>query len=160
MAEGPANFFVVVALSVLHCLGFLLCEITSTLSGDICFYWRMASRVCLAAFMFGGAALRMNKKLVKHLLVPIVPPPLPAHACVYVSGIAELVGGIVLLLPRFERMGASIIMLLLISVFPANIYHAVSKQAQKLTRIGPPAVYVRVPIQFLFCGWARWHLLV
>ena len=49
--------------------------------------------------------------------------------------------------------------LLLLGVFPANVYHAVSKKAQRETRIGPPVVYVRLLIQGLFFAWARWHTL-
>ena len=154
---APQGFFIVVTLAVLHCLGFVLCE-AGVLGESSCAYWRLASRVCLAVFMFGGATMRLNPKTVKHLLVPIVPPPLPAHACVYLSGVAEAVGGAILLLPGCERLGAMIIVALLVSVFPANVYHATSAHAQKLTRIGPPAVYWRLPIQGLFLGWARWHM--
>ena len=156
---GPEGFLIVVALSALHCLGFLLCDTAGVLGAEVCSYWRLTSRVCLAAFMVGGARLRMDEKLVKNLLLPIVPPPLPPRACVYLSGLAELLGGVLLLLPACEQLGATLIVVLLIGVFPANLYHAFSLRAQRLTRIGPPVVYARLPIQGLFIGWARWHMV-
>ena len=107
--------------------------------------------------MLSAARLRLDEKLVNNLLIPIVPPPLPARACVYLSGILEAVFGVLLVMPTLERPAAWLIVALLVAVFPANLWHAVSPRAHKATRIGPPLTYVRVPIQFLFLGWAWWH---
>ena len=155
---GPDGVFVVVGLALAHFAGFMACEGSHLLSSQVCSTWRLMSRISLAAFMAGGANLRRNKKLVENLLIPIVPPPLPPRACVYLSGLAELLCGVVLIMPGYEQLGAGGIVLLLLAVFPANVYHACSAHAHKLTRIGPPAVYWRLPIQGLFIGWARWHM--
>lgn len=118
----------------------------------------MLSRMCLSAFMLGAANIRRNKNIVEKLLVPIVPPPLPPYVCIYGSGLIELGGGVLLAMPGCEHDGAALIMLLLIAVFPANIYHAMSREAHARTGVGPPLVYWRLLIQFLWLAWATWHL--
>ena len=153
--SAPAGFVFVVLAAALHCTGCFLCEDTQIAPSSICTNWKLLSRVSLTVFMAAAAALRLNAKAVENLLMPIVPPPLPARVCVYASGVAELLGGLLLLVRPVH--GAWLIIAILVAVFPANIYHALSSRAQKLTRIGAPAVYVRIPIQFLFFGWARWH---
>jgi uncharacterized membrane protein len=69
---------------------------------------------------------------VMHFVAPdayvrIVPPLLPVpRLLVLVSGIAEAFGGCGLLLPSTQRQAAWGLVLLLLAVFPANIYTAVS----------------------------------
>lgn len=59
--------------------------------------------------------------------IRIVPPMLPRpDLLVMVSGGAEILGGIGLLLPRFRRPAGYGLALLLVAVFPANIYMAVA----------------------------------
>src|SRR5580704_210095 len=67
---------------------------------------------------------------VLHFLRPamymkIMPPYVPWHrAMVELSGAAEILGGIGLLIPRLRRAAALGLVALLIAVFPANIYMA------------------------------------
>lgn len=67
-----------------------------------------------------------------HFVIPdayvrIVPPALPApRLLVELSGIAEILGGLGLLLPFTRRAAAWGLVVLLVAVFPANIYMAVS----------------------------------
>jgi uncharacterized membrane protein len=69
---------------------------------------------------------------ILHLAMPkpyirIVPPMLPRpDLLVLVSGAAELLGGIGLLVPRLRRPAGYGLAVLLIAVFPANIYMAVA----------------------------------
>lgn len=59
--------------------------------------------------------------------IRIVPPMLPTpDLLVLVSGAAEILGGIGLLLPRLRRPAGYGLAVLLIAVFPANIYMAVA----------------------------------
>ena len=156
----PAGFYTIVAIAAAHNVGKFLCaDVYIENSASMCSWWRFVSRVSLAYFMLAGAALRLNKKLLHGLLLPIVPPPLPAKACVYASGVFEAIFGVLLLIPRMENTAAWAIIALLFAVFPANIYHAVSARAQQATGVGPPAVYFRIPIQAIFLNWAHWHTL-
>ena len=53
----------------------------------------------------------------------IMPPYLPWHLeIVYISGVIEILLGIMLLIPRFERLAGWGLVALLIAVFPANIH--------------------------------------
>jgi uncharacterized membrane protein len=74
--------------------------------------------------------------------IRIIPPFLPApRLLVLVSGIAEIAGGAGLLIPYFERAAAYGLVLLLLAVFPANIYMAV--------------IHVQFP-GLLGKSWAQW----
>ncbi len=73
----------------------------------------------------------------------------------YLSGAAEIILGIGLLIPFFSVWAAWGIIALLIAVFPANIYHLTSAKPSK----GLPlwVLYIRLPFQAIFIWWAWWH---
>lgn len=88
----------------------------------------------------------------------IVPPyikfPLLA---VYISGFFEIVFGL-LLIPRPTRKFAGIgIIVLLISVFPANIYLYISEVPQKIYGITKNDALLRLPFQLPLILLAYWH---
>ena len=146
------SFMVLVCVAAVSCIF----RFAVPLSFGYYDYVKTASRLVLAMFMFGGASLRLNKSVVNKLLLHIVPPPLPAEFCVYASGVCEAICGIVLLTPGMSETGGALVVLLLWAVFPANIYHALSKKAQDATHIPPGPLYARVVIQFFFLAWAGW----
>jgi uncharacterized membrane protein len=97
---------------------------------------------------------------VMHFVAPdayvrIVPPVLPVpRLLVLVSGIAEVFGGCGLVLPSTQRPAAWGLILLLLAVFPANIYTAVS-------HVSFPGVFgqswvqwLRLPLQIPLILWA------
>ena len=84
---------------------------------------------------------------------PIVPWP---WAAVYVSGAAELLLGVGLLIPRLSRVAALGVVLLLTAVFPANIYHWLGSVPVDGT-VAPGWYHaVRIPLQGLLIAWAFW----
>ena len=72
-----------------------------------------------------------------------------------IVGIAELAGGIGLLIPQTRVAAAWGIILLLIAVFPANIYMLTSKGAGMKIKMW--FLWLRLPIQILFLVWAWWY---
>ena len=83
--------------------------------------------------------------------VNIMPPLLPSPLLlVQISGIAEILGGIGLLLPPTRHAAAWGIVALLIAVWPANInmamHHAASQPGW--------ALWLRVPLQLPLIWWA------
>ena len=77
---------------------------------------------------------------------------------VYISGFFEIVLGLMLLIPQTRKIAAYGLILLLIAVYPANIYLAFYEKPQKLIEISAfAASWVRLPIQFIFLGLAYWH---
>jgi uncharacterized membrane protein len=88
--------------------------------------------------------------------VSIMPPYLPWHLeLVYLSGVAEIVCGVVLYIPRTRVLGAWLTIALLIAVFPANIHTAVNPEL--FDTIPRWSHYVRLPIQGLLVLWAYWY---
>ena len=87
----------------------------------------------------------------------IVPPYIPWHlAMVRISGIAEILGGLGLLLPQTRRSAAWGIIALLIAVFPANVYMATNPIEAGAVSIAPILRWGRLPLQFLLGWWLLW----
>lgn len=108
-------------------------------------------------------AIAMVAVGVLHFLRPkpfvrIVPSYLPAPlSLVYISGFFEILGGIGLLIPQTRAWAAWGLIALYVAVFPANIYmltHEVSLDPDK--PIPRWALWLRLPFQFVFIGWAYW----
>jgi uncharacterized membrane protein len=96
---------------------------------------------------------------VNHFLMPgayerIVPPSLQAHAkpIVQLSGVAEIVGGAGVLVPRTRKLSGVGLVALLAAVFPANVYMA--REPERFSRIPRWALYARLPLQPLMMLWA------
>ena len=101
-----------------------------------------------ALFVFAG---------MLHFLTPapflrIVPPMLPwPEALVAISGAGEIAGGVGILLSRTRRSAAFGLILLLIVVFPANIYMVGAHSS--FPGIPVWLLWLRLPMQFLLIAW-------
>jgi len=109
------------------------------------------SRKLLAAFFVGSG--------VNHFVSPrfyraIVPPRLQddAKRVVEVSGVAEMLGGLGVLLPRTRRLSGAYLIALLAVVFPANLYMA--REPERFKRVPRWALYARLALQPLMMWWA------
>ena len=88
--------------------------------------------------------------------VQIVPPYLPYKLeLVYISGLFEILFGIMLLFKKTRFLAGWGLILLLIAVYPANIYLAQTNGAAMNTT--PLIAWGRLPVQFIFVGLAYWH---
>lgn len=88
--------------------------------------------------------------------VQIVPPYLPYKLeLVYISGIFEILFGGMLLFKKTRFLAGWGLILLLIAVYPANIYLAQTNGAAMNTT--PLIAWGRLPVQFIFVGLAYWH---
>ena len=98
---------------------------------------------------------------VNHFTIPewflqIVPPRLPYKLeLVYISGFLEIILGVMLLIPATRFYAAWGLILLLIAVYPANIYLAQTNGAAMNTT--PFVAWGRLPFQFVFIALAYWH---
>lgn len=89
----------------------------------------------------------------------MMPPLLPApKALNVISGVAELLGGVGVLLPRTRRLAGYGLIALLVAVFPANIYAALQGQLEGLSA-APWTLWARLPFQGLFIYWVWWATL-
>lgn len=100
---------------------------------------------------------------IKHFTDPqyfldIVPPQLPSKLfLVYFTGLIEVVGGAAILTPKTRKVGAYLLIFLLLSVFPANIYLYVSETPQSLLGISKMDALIRMPFQIPLILLAFWH---
>lgn len=85
----------------------------------------------------------------------IVPPMLPRpKLLVLISGGAEILGGIGLLIARTRRLAAFGLATLLIAVFPANIYMAIAHVPFKGLLGNRWLQWLRLPLQIPLIWWA------
>ena len=86
----------------------------------------------------------------------IMPPSFPFHKeSVYVSGVLEILFGSGIIIKKTRFYASCGIILLLIAVYPANIYLAFSEDAQKAIGVSSFfASWVRLPIQFALIALA------
>ncbi|MEC7174462.1 MAG: hypothetical protein VXW34_02570, partial [Actinomycetota bacterium] len=85
----------------------------------------------------------------------IVPPWLPPSQRFWtlISGVAELVVGVMLFVPRWRRSGAIALFVLLVAVYPANLYMTWDWRNRPA---GERVVsWVRLPLQFVLFALAR-----
>ena len=83
----------------------------------------------------------------------IMPPIFPLHLeAVYFSGLFEILGGVGVLIARTRSIAGWGLLALLIAVYPANIYMALTPEA--FPGIPLFALYFRLALQFLFFYWA------
>lgn len=113
---------------------------------------RTISRWVLTIFMVGAG--------VNHFVNPppylaMMPDELPAHlALVYLSGVAEILGGLGLFLPATRRLAAWGLIALLIAVFPANLNMALNHLPLGTTAVPAWALWARLPLQLVLIAWA------
>ena len=115
--------------------------------------WAAATRVGLAVMFFFTAAAHFNS--MRPDMIAMVPPFVPnPELMVTFTGIAEILGGIGLLIPRTRRIAALALILFLVAVLPANVYAA---QAGVTLRGEPPTPLIpRVALQVLFIALLWW----
>ena len=98
---------------------------------------------------------------VKHFIEPewflqIMPPQFPNHyEAVYLSGFFELLFGFMLINPQTRFLAGWGIIFVMIAVFPANLYLAVSNG--EAMGISKELAWGRLPFQYVFIGLAFWH---
>ena len=96
------------------------------------------------AFVLAGINHFLNPAFYLRMMPPVLPAPL---ILIYLSGVFEIALGILLLIPRFTRFAARGLIVLLIAVFPANIYMAMNPQI--FSEFSSTALYLRLPLQLL-----------
>ena len=88
--------------------------------------------------------------------VQIVPPYLTYKLeLVYISGLFEILFGGMLFFKKTRFLAGWGLILLLIAVYPANIYLAQTNGVAMNTT--PLIAWGRLPVQFIFVGLAYWH---
>jgi len=109
------------------------------------------SRLFLALFF---VAAGVNHFLLPNIYLQIMSPLLPARpTLIWISGIAEILGGIGILWARTRRLAALGLILLLVAVFPANIYGALHGMSVAGWTVPSWLLWMRLPFQPLLIAW-------
>ncbi len=110
-----------------------------------------SASVYIMALLYIAAGI--NHLVNTRLYLSIMPPWLPyPDMLVYVSGVFEIVFGILIIPVKTRRVAAWGIILLLIAVYPANIQMAINYY-----RAGDKYFWltlIRLPFQFVLIWWA------
>jgi uncharacterized membrane protein len=115
---------------------------------------KIIARGVLAVAMIGIGIVHFTSP---EPFVRIMPAALPAPlALVYVSGVAEIAGGVGILIRRTRRAAGLGLIALYIAVFPANLNMALNGISLSDTPIPAWAAWARLPFQIVFILWAYW----
>ncbi|MEO0596125.1 MAG: DoxX family membrane protein [Chloroflexota bacterium] len=95
----------------------------------------------------------LNHFINPNFYMDMMPPYLPAHLMlIYLSGVAEIVGGVAVLVAKWRKWAGYFLILVTLAVFPANIYMA--QNAIQFADVAPAwALYLRLPLQFALIFW-------
>jgi uncharacterized membrane protein len=119
--------------------------------------WRAPMVYLMGAFYVAAGITHFTSP---EFFLQIVPPFLPAPAAlVWISGVAEIALGVLVMIPATRRAAAWGIIVLLIAVYPANVYQALYNPPL----VDPPAwmgqpsrtgLVLRLPLQLVLVYWA------
>jgi uncharacterized membrane protein len=113
---------------------------------------RAIARFVLAAFVITAGVTHFANPA---FFIAIVPAWLPSPALlVQVSGVAEIAGGLGLLVPATRKAAALGLMLLFIAVFPANVNQAIHQLPVNGHPVAPALLWGRLLLQPLLVYWA------
>jgi uncharacterized membrane protein len=108
---------------------------------------RSASPYLLAAFLGGAGALHFTSpQAYEGLIPPFLPAP---RAWIYASGVAELACAAAVAVPRTRRVGGLATAVLLVAVFPGNLWMVVDPGS-----VPRWAALARLPLQVPLVLWA------
>lgn len=114
------------------------------------------SRWLLAAFFLVAGA---NHFRVPQVYLGMMPSALPwPQAFNDLSGAAEMLGGLGVLLPATRRWAGWGLIALLVAVFPANVHVALRGRMPGFD-FSPLTLWLRLPFQALFIAWVWWVAL-
>lgn len=140
------NWFMVFLVLSIVCCTLMHLYPTSTIV-------RCFSAYSLGVFFISAGANHFN---APKFYLPLMPPFLPFHLpLIYVSGVLEIIGGLACFYsnPRFLNHTAWFLILLLLAVFPANIWLAVSEPSRIRFGATQQSSLIRLPMQLIFWLW-------
>lgn len=107
-------------------------------------------------------AIALTSIGIKHFTAPepfvrIIPAAFPAPlALVYISGAAEIAGGVGLMIPALRRAAGIGLIVLYMAVFPGNINMAVNNISLGDQPLPTWVLWARLPFQFVLIAWTYW----
>jgi uncharacterized membrane protein len=116
-----------------------------------------AQRIAVAGaalfYIAAGALHSIKPATYQRIMPPYIPWP---AAMVQISGACEILGDLGLLVGWSRRAAAWGLILLLIAVFPANVFMAMHPIEAGAASITPVLRWGRLPLQLLLIWWLFW----
>lgn len=115
--------------------------------------WREAGLIgVVVMFLFTGATHFTG---MKHDYAAMLPSPMSENlGVIYLTGALQIAGAVGLLIPRTRRLAGIGLALLLVAMFPGNVYAALN--GIEFRGDAPTPLWLRTPIQLLFIGMVLW----
>lgn len=113
---------------------------------------RIALLLLAAFFVSAGVGHFTNEAFFVRIAPPWLPAPL---LMVQLSGIAEIAGGVGVLIPQLRRLAGWGLIALLVAVYPANVHMALHPE-QFADVATPGGLYFRLPLQLVALAWTWW----
>ena len=111
--------------------------------------FRRAARILLGVALIGQG---INHFIAVDFMVKMIPPYLPEPLLlVQLSGVAEILLGALVFVPRWRRLAGFGIVALLFAVFPANLQMAL--HPEQWPDLPEAALWIRLPFQLVFLYW-------
>jgi uncharacterized membrane protein len=100
----------------------------------------------------------LNHFRVPKVYLRIMPPYLPMPEKLnLLAGLAEVIAGVLLLIPSLQFLGAVGIVLILIAVTPVHIY-MLQERRSKFAQIPAVILWLRLPLQLVLIWWAAIYI--
>src|SRR5919112_2821966 len=115
--------------------------------------WREAGLLAVAImFFFTGVTHFTDMKYDYAAMLPGFAPM--KVSIIYLTGALQILGAIGLLIPRTRRLAGICLALLLVAMFPGNVYAALNDIPFRGE--APTPLWLRTPIQLFFIGMVLW----
>jgi len=131
----------------------IICARKSALASDMKLIQTILRWVAAAFFVVAGTFHFLKPEMYLQIMPPYFPAP---QLLVAVSGVAEIAGGVGLLIRPLRRVAGWGLIALLIAVFPANIYML---QHPGQFHFAPWILWARLPLQGVFIAWV-WFVAI
>ena len=119
---------------------------------------KVIKKVTIYLMSIGYIYIGIRHFMDVEFFMAIMPDYLPYHLeLVYISGFFEVLLGVLLLIPKTRFYAGWGLILLLIAVFPANIFLVQSREAQETLGVTKNQAIFRLPFQAVFIALAYWH---
>jgi uncharacterized membrane protein len=111
---------------------------------------RLLRFACGPFFVVAGLLHFVKPKTYKAIVPPYLPAP---DALVFLSGVAEVGGGLGLMLPATRKRAGCWLIATLVAIFPANLHMAMNPERYPKVPGGETALKARLPLQALLIVW-------
>jgi uncharacterized membrane protein len=101
-------------------------------------------------FVVAGALHFVSPRTYKKIMPPWVPAP---GTMVYASGVAEIAGGMGMMVRARRRLAGWLLIATMVAVFPANLHMAMNAEEYAAVPGGAASLWARLPFQGLFIAW-------